>query len=172
MRVEPTWEGVGMYRETQAEHFDALLVKSRPIIVSCCVATIVLIGIAWAMIGENVVRVALTGLILITATSSFTLGSGCRLRDLRTRRGRLLREQPENSAELARLPPLETIRLRLRVSSAATAAGAIGLTVTTAIGFVGDYPQSVGQWSAVVSILALVISALFFVAATYVRPLD
>lgn len=161
-----------MYRETQAEHFEPLLVKSRPIIVGCCVATVVLIGIAWAMIGVNVVRVALTGLILLTAASSFALGSSHRLRDLRTRRGRLLREQPENAMELARMPPLETIRRRLRVVRSATAAGALGLLVTTAIGFAGDYPQSVGAWSLVISILALVASALYFLAASYARPLD
>jgi len=161
-----------MYREAQTEHFEPLLVKSRPILIACCAATIVLIGIAWAMIGEGVVRVAITGSILITTTSSFTAGGCYRLRDLRSRRGRVLRSQPENAGELAKLPPLETIRRRLLVSASATVAGALGLAVTTTIGFVGDFPQSVGEWSAVVSILTLVISALYFVAATYTRPLD
>ncbi len=172
MRVEPRGEGLAMYRETQTEHFEPLLVKSRPIIVGCCAATLALIVIAWVMIGVNVVRVALTGLILITAISAFTVGSSHRLRDLRTRRGRLLRQQPENATELARLPPLETIRRRLRIARTATAAGALGLLVTTAIGFLGDYPSGVGPWSLVVTILALVASALYFVAATYTRPLD
>lgn len=161
-----------MYRETQTEHYEPLLVKSRPIVTACCVATVVLIGVALVTIGVGVVRVAITGSILVTVTSSFMLGSCYRLRDLRSRRGRLLRAQPENAAELAKLPPLEMVWRRIRVSRYATSAGVLGLAATTLIAFVGDYPQSAGQWSAVVSILAVVISALFFVAATYTRPLD
>ena len=161
-----------MYREPQTEHHESLLIKTKPIVAVCCVATAVLIGIAWVMIDVGVVRVALTGSILITTTSSFTLGGTYRLRDLRKRRGRILRIQPENAGELAKLPPLSTIRRRLRVSASATAAGSLGLTVTTTIGFVGDYEPSLGEWSAIVSILTLVMSALFFVAATYTRPLD
>lgn len=161
-----------MYRETQVEHYEPLLVKSRPIVASCCAATAVLIAVALVTIGENVVRVAIVGSILVTSTSAFVLGSCYRLRDLRTRRGRVLRAQPENAAEVAKLPPLETVWRRVRVSRYATAASCLCLAATTAVAFVGDYDESVGQWSLVVSILALVLSALFFVAATYTRPLD
>ncbi|HWM62890.1 MAG TPA: hypothetical protein VNP96_02755 [Solirubrobacterales bacterium] len=161
-----------MYRETQVEHFEPLLVKSRPIIIACGVATAILIAIAWAMIGHNVVRVAISGGILITTTSAFVAGSSYRLRDLRTRRGRVLRNQPHAEGEISKLPPPETIRRRLWISSCASIAGVLGLMATTAVGLLAVSEPAVGEWSAVVSILTVVISALHFVAATYTRPLD
>jgi hypothetical protein len=161
-----------MYRETQTEHFEPLLVKSQPVIVACSVAALVLIAISWAMIGQNVVRVAISGAILITTTSAFVAGSCYRLRDLRTRRGRVLRNQPHVDAELAKLPPRETIQRRLWASAGASIVGALGLMATTAACFLVVSEQGVGEWSAVVSILTGVIAALLFVAATYTRPLD
>ena len=161
-----------MYRETQTEHFEPLLVKSRPIITACCAATFVLIALAWAMIGENVVRISLTGAIFTVTISGFAAGSCHRLGDLRTRRGRILRVQGQVEGEIAKLPPLETIKRRLRVSIGAWTVGSLGLLATTVVSFLGDYSESVGQWSTVISILALVVSALCFLAATHVRPLD
>ena len=161
-----------MYRETQVEHFEALLVKSQPMIVACCAAVAVLIGITWVVIGEGIVRVALSGAILATATSAFTTGNCCRLRDLRRRRGRFLREQSEVVVELAKLPPRETLALRLRASCFAAAIGVLGLAGTTAVALLGGSEGSVGQWSAVISLLALAVSTLLFVAANYIRPLD
>lgn len=161
-----------MYREPQVEHVEPLLVRSRPIIVACCVATAVLIAVAWVMIPLNVMRVAITGGILITTTSAFVTGSCYRLRDLRTRRGRVLRSQPLAEAEIAKLAPRETIRRRLLIASCAWIAGVLGLVVITAIGLLAVSDKSVGQWSTIVTILAIVISALSFVGATYTRPLD
>jgi hypothetical protein len=161
-----------MYRETQVEHYEPLLVKSRPMIVACCVATAVLVAITWILISESVVRVALTGAILATASGALVTGNCCRLRDLRRRRGRELRERTEVAVELAKLPPLETLLLRLRASCAAAAIGGLGLAGTTAIALLGSYPQRIGLWTALISILAIVVSLLHFVAATYIRPLD
>jgi hypothetical protein len=161
-----------MYRETQTEHYEPLLVRSQPLIYACCVATLVLIGLAWAMIGENIVRVSITGAILTVTISGFAAGSCHRLSDLRTRRGRILRITVNAAGEIAKLPPLETIRRRLLVSTAAWVTGSLGLVATTVVCFLGEYPESDGQWSVVVSILALVISALCSLAATNTRPLD
>jgi peptidoglycan/LPS O-acetylase OafA/YrhL len=161
-----------MYRETQTEHYEPLLVRSQPLIAACCVATLVLIAIAWAMIGESIVRVSITGSILTVTVGGFAAGSCHRLSDLRTRRGRILRLQANAAGEIAKLPPLETIRRRLRVSISAWGTGSLGLLATTLVSFLGEYPESVGQWSVVVSILAMVISALCFLAATNTRPLD
>lgn len=161
-----------MYRETNVEHFEALLVKSQPMIIACCAAIAVLVGITWIVIHESIVRVALSGAILATATSTFTAGNCCRLRDLRRRRGRFLRERSEVEVELAKLPPRETLLLRLRASCLAVAIGVLGLAGTTAIALLGDSDKSTGEWSAVLSALAVVVSALLFVAATYIRPLD
>jgi hypothetical protein len=161
-----------MYRETQVEHFEPLLVKSRPVVVACCAATAALIVIAWAMVGAADIRIALSASITITVTSSFALGDSRRLRDLRQRRARALRNHSENSGEMAKLAPLAMIQFRFRLCGAATAAGSLSLAATTVVGFLGDYEPGAGEWSLVISILTVVVSTLSAVAATYTRPLD
>jgi hypothetical protein len=161
-----------LYRETQTEHFEPLLVRSRPVIAACAIATVVLVAIAWAMIAQPVVRVAISGSILIATVSAFLAGSCYRLGDLRTRRGRILRNQPHVEGELAKLPPRETIRRRLWISAIASIVGVLGLGTTTANALLTVSEAGAGEWSALVSILTVVVAALDFVAATFTRPLD
>lgn len=159
---------------TLDEHLDPLLPRSRAVAFGCGIAVAGLIVLVCVMIPTTIGRVAVSASILVATTSAWVAGNCYRLRDVRRRRGNLLRHRndPEANGIRSQLPPRQTIAQRFRISSYSIAIGLIGLAAAAAIGYFTSDSPSTGSWYVVAALLGIVFTALVFVAATYARPLD
>jgi len=159
---------------TLDEHIRPLLPRTRAVVLGCAVAVLVLIALVCAIVSSDIGRVALSAAIVVATASALLAGTCYRLREVRRRRGNLLRKRHDEEAdkERAQLPPRETITRRFRVSLSGMTIGLLGLAAAAVIGYsTSDSPQA-GSWYVVAALLGIVFTALSFVAATYGRPLD
>jgi hypothetical protein len=156
------------------EHLEPLLLRTGAVAFSCALVVLALIVLVCVILPSSVGRVAVSTTIFVATVSAALAASSFRLRDIRKRRGNLLRSQqgPEADLRRAQLPPRETIARRFRVSSYGIAIGLVGLLAAAVIGFFTSDSAEAGSWYAVAALLGTVFTVLTFVAATYTRPLD
>jgi hypothetical protein len=153
---------------------EPLLPRTRAVVLGCGIAVLALIVLVCAMVSSDVGRVAFSAAIIVSTASALLAGTCYRLREVRRRRGNLLRPRRDAEADhqRAQLPPRETIARRFKVSVSGMSVGLTGLTAVAVIGYLTSDSPKDGSWYIVAALLGIVFTALSFVAATYGRPLD
>lgn len=158
--------------ETPDEHFSRILLETNKVVLVVALSGIALIALAIAMIPSGVARTAIAASVLASMIGAFVAGNTYRLKDVRTRHGNMLRHNGSSSIPREQLPPRHVIQQRFRASGAGALVGISGMLVTTGITLGLSSDAGAGEWSAVITLIGVVFSALSFVAGTYTRPID
>jgi hypothetical protein len=152
------------------DHFDPALLRSSIVITACSVMITLVVVWIWFSGGSTLLRITLTGAVIVSALSAFTAGNTFRLRDIRARIGNQVRAGRRDKKDvLATLPPRQTIARRFSLAAMGAVLGAVALLLTLLIAQVESRDI---KTTAAVSILSVVCAVLCFVGGTFVRPID
>lgn len=160
------------WAESHTDHFQRTLIRTTLIVVTC--AILLALDILWIVlaIDSAQIKVSLTAAIFITACSAFLAGNTYRLRDIRARKGFVLRsiarDDPARKSAWSELVPRNTIKSRFMLAAAGSALGIIAQLVT--LWFASQLLQ--GGPSVVACLLGVIVCGLCCVGGTFSRPLD